>query len=142
MRIKKQYLATCAVVFMTSIAGSLWADSTKASNALKAADAWLSMVDAGKYSESWQDASNFFKSAVGESQWEASLNAARKPLGKVLSREAVSKTYTKTLPGAPDGEYVVIQYRTSFENKGSAVETVTPSLEKDGRWRVSGYYIK
>jgi hypothetical protein len=53
-----------------------------------------------------------------------------------------SKHYTNTLPGAPDGEYVVIQYETSFENKKSAIETITPMLDEDGRWRVSGYYIK
>ena len=40
------------------------------------------------------------------------------------------------------GEYVVIQFETSFENKKAAVETVTPMMDKDGIWRVSGYYIK
>ena len=54
----------------------------------------------------------------------------------------VSKTYAEALPGAPDGKYVVVQYRTSFERKESAVETVTPMLDEDGRWRVSGYFIK
>jgi hypothetical protein len=53
-----------------------------------------------------------------------------------------SATYTKSLPGAPDGEYVVIQYDTGFEHKQSAVETVTPMLDKDGKWRVSGYFIR
>jgi hypothetical protein len=47
-----------------------------------------------------------------------------------------------TMPGAPDGEYVVIQYQTTFEHKNSAVETVTPMLDNDGQWRVSGYYIR
>jgi hypothetical protein len=47
-----------------------------------------------------------------------------------------------SLAGAPDGEYVVIQYETSFENKKSSIETVTPMLDKDGKWRVSGYYVK
>lgn len=47
-----------------------------------------------------------------------------------------------SLPGAPDGEYVVIQFETSFEKKKSSLETVTPMKEKDGAWRVSGYYIK
>jgi hypothetical protein len=142
MRIKKQDLVICAVVFMAVICGPLWADSTKESKAQKASDAWLSMVDEGRYSESWQDASGYFKDAVNESQWENSLKAVRKPLGKVLSRKAISKTYTKTLPGAPDGEYVVIQYQTCFDNKEAAIETVTPALESDGAWRVSGYYIQ
>jgi hypothetical protein len=53
-----------------------------------------------------------------------------------------TKNYKTSLPGAPDGEYVVIQFGTSFENKKTAIETVTPMLDKDGKWRVSGYYIK
>lgn len=44
--------------------------------------------------------------------------------------------------GAPDGEYVVIQFSASFANKKSALETITPMLGKDGKWRVSGYYMK
>ena len=70
------------------------------------------------------------------------LNEARKPLGKVKSRTLLSKQYTTNLPGAPDGQYVVIQYKTAFEKKAAAVETVTPMLDKDKKWRVSGYYIK
>jgi len=50
--------------------------------------------------------------------------------------------YTTTLPGAPDGEHVVIQFDSSFTNKKTAVETITPMFDKDGVWRVSGYYIK
>jgi ribosomal protein S17E len=37
---------------------------------------------------------------------------------------------------------VVIQFDASFENKKSAIETVTPMLDKDGKWRVAGYYVE
>lgn len=57
-------------------------------------------------------------------------------------RKVKSTTCNTSLPGAPDGEYVVIRLETSFEYKKSAIETVRPMLEKDGRRRVSGYYIK
>jgi hypothetical protein len=60
----------------------------------------------------------------------------------MLSRKLKSATYKTTLPGAPDGEYVVVQYERSFEHKQSTVETITPMLDKDGKWRVSGYFIK
>jgi len=66
----------------------------------------------------------------------------RLPLGKVISRWVMSKTPTKNVPGGPDGEYVIIQFKTSFENKADSIETVTPMLDKDGARRVSGYYIK
>ena len=66
----------------------------------------------------------------------------RRPLGNTLYRELKSYKYFTSLPGAPDGEYVVIQYKTRFENKEFAIETVTPMFDKDSSWRVSGYYIK
>jgi hypothetical protein len=110
--------------------------------AQQSSDTWLALVDAGKYADSWQEASQIFKAAVTKEQWQSALRGSRDPLGKLLSRKVKSATYTKTLPGAPDGEYVVIQYESSFEHKQSAVETVTPTLDKDGKWRVSGYFIK
>lgn len=110
--------------------------------ALAAAESWLALVDAGKYEESWTAASEFLRSAVGKEEFVKSLRAARRPLGTLKSREVQSKEYRTSLPGAPDGQYVVIQFKTSLEKKKSAVETVTPMLEKDGKWRVSGYYIR
>ena len=116
------------------------ADAEKA--ALAAAKVWLQLVDEGKYTESWNEASEYFKRAITKEQWEQTVQAVREPLGKTVSRKLKSKQYTTTLPGAPDGEYVVIQFESSFTNKKTAIETITPMLDKDGMWRVSGYYIK
>ena len=44
--------------------------------------------------------------------------------------------------GTSGGKYVVIQCSASFANKKSVLETITPMLEKDGKWRVSVYYMK
>jgi alpha-mannosidase len=117
-------------------------DTDKEKSAVSAAERWLYMVDNGKYAESWKEASEYFRNAVHQEQWKHSLQAVRKPLGKLISRKVKSKSYKTSLPGAPDGEYVVIKFETSFENKKSSIETVTPMVEKDGKWRVSGYYIK
>jgi Protein of unknown function (DUF4019) len=70
------------------------------------------------------------------------LSGTRKPLGKLLSRKLGKAQNAKSLPGAPDGNYVVMQYDTNFSNKKNAVETVTFMQEKDGKWRAAGYYIK
>lgn len=83
-----------------------------------------------------------FRKATPKATWIRGLEAVRGPLGKVVSRKLTGKQYAKSLPGAPDGQYVVIQFKTQFEKKTSAVETVTPMLEKDGRWKVAGYYIR
>lgn len=117
-------------------------DSKKEMPALSAAEEWLAMVDSGKYAESWEETAELFRNAVPPEQWEQSMQAVIEPLGKLISRKVKMKEYKPSLPGGPDGEYVVIQFETSFENKKVAVETVTPMMGKDGVWRVSGYYIK
>ena len=118
------------------------ADSEKEKAAISEALQWLTEIDDGKYADSWNDAAEIFKSAVTEEQWVQTLQAVRKPLGNLISRETKNAVYKTSLPGAPDGQYVVIQFQASFENKKSAIETVTPMLDKDGNWRVSGYYIR
>ena len=110
--------------------------------ATAAAQKWLAEIDNGQYAQSWQDASVFFQNAVPEEKWESALNAVRKPLGNLVSRNLQSAQYATQLPGAPDGKYVVMQFEASFANKKSAIETVTFMLEKDGQWKSSGYYIK
>jgi uncharacterized protein YbaA (DUF1428 family) len=110
--------------------------------AQNAALAWLALIDEGKYKESWAEAAPVFKDHVTAAQWEKMAGSARNPLGKVTSRKLAAARYATSLPGVPDGEYVVIQYATSFEKKKSAVEMVTPAKGEDGQWRVSGYYIK
>lgn len=110
--------------------------------AIETAEQWLRLVDDGRYAESWASSADFFRGAVDEKEWVATMQSMRKPLGKNLSREVKSSRYLTQAPGAPDGEYVVIQFKASFENKKSAVETVTPMREENGEWRVSGYYME
>ena len=107
-----------------------------------AAEQWLALIDAGQFAESWQATASVFQAAVSQPQWKSSLESVRKPLGTLVSRKLKSAKYSKKLPGAPDGEYVVVQFTSSFTNKNGAVETVTPMLDQDGKWKVSGYFIK
>ncbi len=110
--------------------------------ARRAAEAWLAITDVGAYSRSWEEAASLFRAAVTKPAWEAAVQSVRSPLGSVKARKLKSAVFTRTLPGAPDGEYVVIQYESTFERKTNAIETVTPLRERDGSWKVSGYFIK
>jgi hypothetical protein len=110
--------------------------------AVAAAKTWLGLVDAKQYKESWVEAAPFFKEKVKEEDWVKMVSAVRSPLGDMKNRELIGAQYTKTLPGAPAGEYVVMQFKTAFQNKPEAVETVTPMKDDKGAWRVSGFFIK
>lgn len=138
----RKTIAGVAVLVALSAIVAMAQDLDKEKAAVAAAEKWLRVVDDWNYAQSWKEASEYFRAAVKQEQWQQSLQAVRKSLGKLISRKVKSKAYKTSLPGAPDGEYVVIQFETTFENKKSAIETVTQMVDKDGNWRASGYYIK
>jgi hypothetical protein len=117
------------------------ANLSRESAALIATGKWLGLIDAGNYTESRDKAAESFRKAVTPEQWRQSLQTVREPLGKLFLRRVKTKTYTTSLPGLPDGEYVVIEFDTFFEYKQSAIETVTSVLERDGQWKVIGYSL-
>lgn len=139
--VSRQRFLLLALVLST---GGPWlcAAETPEDLAQKSAESWLKLLDSGKFEESWTQAASVFKGAITKAQWQQAAQAVVKPLGKLVSRQLKSRQFSERLPGAPDGKYVVIQYDSVFEHKASAVETLTPMLDADGVWRVSGYFIK
>jgi hypothetical protein len=143
MKTRAVVLGSILVLLFTFVTTAAQADDQAAvDEATKAADRWLKLIDAGDYKKSWETASSLFRNAVTEDQWATQVGSVRKPLGALVSRKLKRAQYATSLPGAPEGKYVVIQYDSVFQNKSAAVETVTPMLDKDGQWRVSGYYIR
>jgi hypothetical protein len=69
------------------------------------------------------------------------IQKTRVNTGALQSRDLIDAAYTTTLPGAPEGQYVVLHYHVSFANRQDAVETLTLAFAK-GYWRIVGYYIK
>jgi hypothetical protein len=131
-----------ALALVLGLAGFARADAESIERATVAARAWLGILDDQEFDESWRTAGKLLKAAVAQEKWTAKLSVTLGPLGKKSSRVVKSSEYSTTMPGAPDGEYVLIQFDTSFANKNSAVETVVMMRESDGLWRVSGYYIR
>ena len=132
----------CAVAACTCVASIAASDEHPEAAATSAALAWLALVDAGNYADSWNASATRVRNAVAQEQWQLRAARARGPLGALQSRQLVSATFKHNLPGAPEGEYVVILFSASFANKAAAIETVTPMKDNDGTWRVAGYYVK
>lgn len=146
-RSEPQLLRSTATISRRSLTCILGALSTRAQEsptkaAQSSAETWLSLIDNKSYAASWDTAATLFKNAITRDKWEASVRAARTPFGALKMRSLKSATSTTTLPGVPDGEYVVFQFNTSFEQKAAAVETATTVREKDGTGHVGGYFMK
>lgn len=110
--------------------------------AQRSAEEWLDLIDRSEYTNSWLEAAPYFQNNITAEQWDKTLRGVRLPLGKTISRELRTREYATSLPGAPDGDYVVIRFKTSFEHKQSAIETITPMLNRDGEWKMTGYFIR
>ncbi|MGI9076736.1 MAG: DUF4019 domain-containing protein [Gemmatimonadaceae bacterium] len=106
-----------------------------------AAEPWLLLLDNGHYGESWDKAATAFRAAITRDDWQSAVIAAIEPLGGLKSRTLGSSQYTERLPGAPPGKYVVMQYNAVFSER-AAVETVVLVMDTDGKWKVSGYFVR
>ena len=135
-------LTLLVAILLVSTNVSLASEDEAIAVAEATASSWLDLTDKENFSGSWNQASSLFKAAVTKSDWEQALTAARGPFGQLISRELKSAKFYTTLPGAPDGEYVVLKFSSSFDEKKAAVETITVMLDRDESWRVSGYFIK
>jgi hypothetical protein len=107
-----------------------------------AARDWLALTDRLDAANSWRTAGAKFRAELAAQPWASQLRSAREPLGAVQQRAGVSTGFRKDIPGRPDGNYALLQFRTAFANKSEGHESVTLELEPDGVWRVIGYFIR
>jgi len=142
MQTRRELATWLSALSLVGLARPLAADGGAEERAVAAARSWLDLVDGGGCVTSWDEAASVFKRAVTRTQWDQAVRSVRTPLGRCVSRTLRSRKIVDSLPGAPKGPYVVLQFDTFFERKPDAVETVTPALERDGRWRVAGYFIR
>lgn len=128
--------------FCLAVGSAIPAWAAADDDAQRSIERWLALVDAKSYAESWQQAGARFRAAITSDQWARSADAVRAPLGPLRKRVVSASRSATSLPGMPDGRYVVVQYDAVFDNKASGVETVTAGLEPDGTWKVIGYFVK
>ena len=148
-KMKKRKLLPIALICLFTLVGSLGfaqGDNPQAllekEAGIDTATRWLKLTDAKNYNASWQTTAQMFKSTITPDQWATTITSVRDPLGKVVSRNLFHDQLTATLPGMPDGRYLVLRYVTRFANKTHAVESITLMTESDGTWWVAGYFIK
>ena len=135
-------LAAALLVYAAAGSAADPATDTTTQKAREVAAAWLAELDAGQYEKSWTEAAPAIQHVVSSADWAKKIAQVRDPFGEMKSRELEAAVYSHSLPGAPDGDYVVIRYHTSFANKADATETVTPMKTSDGLWHVSGYQVR
>lgn len=130
-------LAAVAPVGSTAAPPQAVAETASASEVPDTARAFLTLVDQGRWVDSYRLTGTAFRKLNSQKVWADTSEQVRVPLGAVVSRSFLSQ---QNLPAPPAG-YEVVKFRTSFANKADAVETV--SLDREGGlWRVVGVIIE
>ncbi len=107
---------------------------------------WLVGIDNGNYEQCYDGISPIFEPTITKDQWIETLQTARKPFGAFTgNRRIIDLQERKSIAGAPDGVYRVVEIVSEYQNKNQskkvAIETVT--LVKEGEeWRVAAYFIQ
>lgn len=116
-------------------------ENPDAAESLPRAKAFIAELDAGDWSGSWEVAGVMFQSAASAEEWAETVEPVREPLGAVKSRQLTNVNRVSTLPGAPEGDYEVLQFRTVFSARpGELTETIVMTMGRDG-WEVAGYFV-
>lgn len=101
---------------------------------------WLQLVDAGDYTQAYEEEPARLRASTTDAQFIRSMEGRRVPFGRVLSRKFIGAAFTRKLTGSPDGRYESILFRTSFEHKSLAAERVIMTHESR-QWRVVDYRV-
>jgi uncharacterized protein (TIGR03067 family) len=124
------------VVSVTTADG---ARQAKIEAATKAAQDWLRLMDTGNYEQAWEQTAELVKQTMDKEEGIRSYRQVAELIGKLNWRVLYKRDYALSPPGLPRGEYVVIEYGSSFERLPKAKEGAYMRREKDGKWRPFGY---
>ena len=102
---------------------------------------WLGLIDEGKAGLAWDGADASLRASVSRAKWIDGIRDLRKPYGRIKQRKTTQIARAHSLPGAPDGDYAIIQFDTEFANGRHASELVTWTLTNTS-WRVAGYQMR
>ena len=101
----------------------------------KLTEGWLSLLDTGKYDESWDQLSQRLKNRFTKEAWSNVIHTFLDRTGKLKSRKLRSVVYSD-----PDAEIVAVDFESSFGKVATGSETILLQLE-NGEWKIASYTV-
>jgi hypothetical protein len=138
----RRTLLAATAVFALAWGLPVAAQDPRFSEAQATARAWLKDADANDAAATYANAAARFRSALSQERWTAAMAKTRAEFGSSVRRTIAVTGVPQPGSGTPPGDFVVIRFRSEFEKRPQAVETVTLEREADGKWRVVGYLMR
>lgn len=93
---------------------------------------FLEHLDRQEMETAWLLMTPHFRDLHDALTWQEEQQTLRRVYGPLISRNSKAFSCRETFYHAPDGNYAIIQFDTSFQNKSSATETVIIDLKESG----------
>jgi hypothetical protein len=139
----KDYRAlTLTAILLISIAMPAGAALLSQSQAENQARGFLKQLDQGQNDESWQAMSALFQAINDQARWKIRQQVIRASYGSLLSRDLKNVSYRTSFSLSPDGQYVITQFRSSYQNKAESVETVVLDCSSGPKCSVREYVLQ
>lgn len=103
---------------------------------------WMTSVDEGNATSSWNGMSGIFSKQLTQEDWRLSIQGMHGYFGKAGTRKLTNSTYKTESYGAPSGDYVDVTFTTDYTNAPGRKEVVTMVQESSGEWKVAGFSIE
>ncbi|MDH4027193.1 MAG: DUF4019 domain-containing protein [Desulfuromonadales bacterium] len=84
----------------------------------------MKQLDQGQNEESWHAISSLFQAFNDQARWKTRQQVIRASYGPLISREFNNVSDRTTFSLSPEGEYVIVPFRSSYQNKTESIETV------------------
>lgn len=136
-------LISILLLAATQLLGSthLYADPMFQTIHASQATSYLELLDQQKLEEAWQYSAPLFKALNDKLQWQQRIKAIRNAYGPVSVRTLRLSSHRSTYTNAPDGDYLFIQFNSTFENKANGIETVVLQCPSHKECAVINYVV-
>ena len=122
--------------------------SENTAQAIDIALSWLTLIDEGKYTESYNQMDGFGKKTKTLDDWKNECTTLSKLFGKTIKRQWKKAKTCQTVDRLPDGTYMIITFETTTHGNttlnisGNRTEKIILSQHpKTGSWSISGYTL-
>jgi hypothetical protein len=142
----KNLLFVLALVLAAAVPSALPAqdysdegDPAENAAARPAAAAFLKVVDAARYGETYDMAGENLRGTLSKKEWAGDLQKARTSVGKLESRELIGVRHTFKIPDGPPGNYYFVFYHSRYGGRDWQEKVIFDLKGKD--YRVEGSFI-
>jgi hypothetical protein len=103
---------------------------------------YLEFLDQNNFEEAWEEMSDLFRSLNNKTHWQNQQQVIRSIYGPLSFRQLLRFSYRQSYSLSPDGEYVIVQYKSGYQNRTDTVETVVFDCRNDPECSIREYIIK